>query len=259
MARLDALPSIEIIRGLKGVLDFYLWKGLPCVRSWPYTPPSKRTTATKAAATLFGQISSNFRLLAPLALQAFQQEANDQPRTARDLYISGVYGHLHTKTPAAPPPPEEQMYDAYVCLRDVKPQATAGGTFTGSAWQTRDLNEEQADPENICALAANQFTLPAGTYRAMISCPAYRIGCHQARLYIPGDAALVLQGTTERAYDADRIMSRSFIVGRFTLAAEKTLEVQHRCTATFANTGFGTAASFADEVYTVAEFWRETT
>ncbi|GAI78615.1 unnamed protein product, partial [marine sediment metagenome] len=30
MARLTALPSLDIIHGFRGILDFYLWKGLPC-------------------------------------------------------------------------------------------------------------------------------------------------------------------------------------------------------------------------------------
>lgn len=95
MARLTALPAIDIIRGFKGTIDFYLWKGLPCARKWPYTPPSKRTAATKAAAALFGAVLSAYKLLAPLALAAYQESAAGIPRTARDIYVSGLYGRLH--------------------------------------------------------------------------------------------------------------------------------------------------------------------
>lgn len=95
MARLKALPSLDIIRGFKGVIDFYLWRGLPCARKWPRRAPGRRTEAEIASSALFGIITSNYRLLAPLVLAAFQEAAKDQPRTARDLYISAVYGHLH--------------------------------------------------------------------------------------------------------------------------------------------------------------------
>ena len=95
MARLTALPSIDIIRGFKGTIDFYLWRGLPCARKWPRRAPGRRTEAEIASSALFGIVSTNYRLLAPLALAAFQEAAKDQPRTARDLYISAVYGHLH--------------------------------------------------------------------------------------------------------------------------------------------------------------------
>ncbi|MGB6896555.1 MAG: hypothetical protein WBF37_11540, partial [Dehalococcoidia bacterium] len=95
MARLKALPAIDIIRGFKGTIDFYLWRGLPCARKWPRRAPGRRTDAEIASSALFGIISSNYRLLAPLVLAAFREAAKDQPRTARDLYISAVYGHLH--------------------------------------------------------------------------------------------------------------------------------------------------------------------
>jgi len=95
VARLTALPSIDIIRGFKGTIDFYLWRGLPCARKWPRRAPGRRTDAEIASSALFGEVSTNYRLLAPLALAAFQEAAKDQPRTARDLYISAVYGHLH--------------------------------------------------------------------------------------------------------------------------------------------------------------------
>lgn len=98
MARLKALPSLDVIRGYKKVLDFYLWRGVPCVRRWPVTPRSRRTAASNAAAALFGQISRAYGLLSPVARGFLRAEAADQPRTARDLYLSGVLGHLHEAT-----------------------------------------------------------------------------------------------------------------------------------------------------------------
>lgn len=258
MARLTALPSIDIIRGFKGVLDFYLWKGLPCVRRWPRMTKAKQTQASKDAAALFGQISSDYRLLPPLALEAYQIEAATQPRTARDLYISGAYGHLHERSePPPPPPPEWTMYDAYICVRDKKPQGTNGGTFTSGAWRTRDINDEHADPLDLCAIAANQITLQPGTYRCLISCPAFYCNRHQAQLYNVTDAALILPGAPSYAGATALNTIRAFIAGRFTLAAAKVLEIQHQCSTTRANDGLGTQGAWTEEIYTVAEFWRE--
>jgi len=141
-------------------------------------------------------------------------------------------------------------------VRDVKAQNTGGGGFTQGAWRTRDLTEEQADADGICTLAANQITLATGTYRCIISAPAYLVDSHQTRLQNITDAATLLVGTSERASAAVFVQSRSFIVGRFTLAAPKVLEVQHYCSTTDA-LGFGVACNFTDEIYTVAEFWRE--
>ena len=149
------------------------------------------------------------------------------------------------------------MYDAYVCVRDKKTQNTAGGTFTSGAWQTRDLNDEQADTASIASVASNQVTLAAGTYRCLILAPAYYVDQHQSRLQNVTDGTTLLVGTNEFARVGSLAYNRSFIIGRFTLAAQKVLEVQHRCTTTAANNGFGIQANFTDEIYTVAEFWRE--
>ncbi|TEU08463.1 MAG: hypothetical protein E3J25_11965 [Anaerolineales bacterium] len=95
MARIDALPSIKIIRGLKGILDFYVWKGLPCVRAWPRYRPAKQTAASLAAALVFGAIVKSYGLLGDLPLEAYRNDALDQTRTARDIMVTGVYGNLH--------------------------------------------------------------------------------------------------------------------------------------------------------------------
>lgn len=149
-------------------------------------------------------------------------------------------------------------YDAYCCVRDQKAQSVHGGTFTSGAWRTRDINDEQADPQGICSIASNQITLAPGTYRCAIHCPAMHVSGHQARLYNITDTAVILLGTSGYAFSTDDDNIPSWIYGRFTLAAQKTLEIQHRSIGTRSNYGFGYAANLADELYTIAEFWRET-
>ena len=59
---------------------------------------------------------------------------------------------------------EAQPYAPRIAyLKDVKAANTAGGTFTSGAFQTRTLNTVEGDA-SIVSLAANQFTLQAGTY-----------------------------------------------------------------------------------------------
>jgi len=149
------------------------------------------------------------------------------------------------------------LYDAYVCVRDLKAQGVDGGTFTAGAWRTRVINHEQADTAGICTIAGNQITLAAGTYRCMISAPAYQVDQHQTRLQNTTTAGTLLSGTPEQSRDSAYTSNRSFIAGRFTLAGAHVLEVQHQCSQTVAGAGFGSACHFTEEIYTIAEFWRE--
>ncbi len=151
------------------------------------------------------------------------------------------------------------FHNAYVKVSDQKPSGTNGGTFASGAWQTRDINTEDADPQNIASISSNQITLPAGTYRCMISCPALFVGHHKARLQDLTGSTTLLLGTSEHASEHPYYgANRSFIVGRFTLSQTSTLEIQHRGTITSNICGFGSKTDFGvNEVYTVAEFWRE--
>lgn len=97
MARVNALPSLEVINTLKGTLDYYYWKGIPCVRKWPHIPYSSRTQASLDSAHLFGQIVQGWALVGAEVKAWYQESAADQPRTARDLYVSGVLGGQHER------------------------------------------------------------------------------------------------------------------------------------------------------------------
>ncbi len=144
----------------------------------------------------------------------------------------------------------------YICLQDQKAQNTNGGTFTLGAWRTRDLNTEVADDGGHCSLVANQFTLATGTYRIHASAPGFYVTSHQAILYNITDASVTLVGTSEVSYQGDSTQTRSHICGQFTIAAPKVFEIQHRCDATYATYGFGHAANFTTEVYTIVELWK---
>lgn len=98
MPVIKALPSPKVIKGLRGVLDFYCWKGLNCVRSWPHIAKANRSPASMESAALFGLIVQGYSLLGGALKTLFIEDAADQPRTGRDLYISAVLGHLHETT-----------------------------------------------------------------------------------------------------------------------------------------------------------------
>ncbi len=143
-------------------------------------------------------------------------------------------------------------------LQDQKTAGTAGGGFTSGAWQTRTLNTEVID-EIGSTLSSNQFTLPAGTYFAEWSAPASLVNSHKTKLRNITDGTDILIGQVAYAASAGGTitMTHSHGSGRFTLAAQKTIELQHQCTTTKATDGFGLAGGFSViEIYSEVKVWK---
>jgi len=150
------------------------------------------------------------------------------------------------------------LSESYVYVREEQAANTQGGTFTSGAWRTRTLNTEVSDAGAVCTLASNQITLSAGTYRFRAIAPANAVDTHKARLQNVTDATTIELGSSMAARATGPTDNHSVIVGRFTIAASKALEVQHYCGTTRATDGFGVAANVGvTEVYTMIEFWKE--
>jgi len=146
----------------------------------------------------------------------------------------------------------------YIVINDTKAANTPGGKFYGGAWQTRDLNTEVCDTGNHASVASNQITLAAGTYRFRVYAPACNVEWHQAKLYNVTDAADIQLGSIAYASTSGYFLTYSIVVGRFTLASSKVLEVRHRCATTSAgNDGYGPACSWGNGVFTQIELERE--
>lgn len=145
----------------------------------------------------------------------------------------------------------------YVKVSDEKTSGTDGGSFTAGAWRTRDINTENDDDQNICAISTNQITLSKGTYYCEIKTPAYLSRRHKSRLYNVTDAATLLLGSSE--YSQDLASTSSIIKGRFTIDSTKDIEIQHQCQTSISGNGFGASSGFGvNEIYTIAALWRIT-
>lgn len=135
-------------------------------------------------------------------------------------------------------------------IRDEKASGTDGGTFTSGSWQTRTLNTVKTNEIIGASLSSNQITLPAGTYEIEAFSIGYRCELHKTRLRNISDSSDLLIGSSERSYTTGRTSSKSKLRGRFTIAASKTIELQHRCSSTYSTEGYGVACSFGVvEVY----------
>jgi hypothetical protein len=144
------------------------------------------------------------------------------------------------------------------------------GQFDPGAWKVRDLTftvfNDFATSITVTATAGDEIAeivVPAGTYYCEISCPAYDVDQHVARLADATDAAgdsattLVL-GTSEDSNAAHATQTRSFVTGKFTVSRSTTLEVQHQCTTQQTTNGFGVDNGFAgvNSVYTIVKIWQ---
>jgi len=136
-------------------------------------------------------------------------------------------------------------------IQDQKAQNTAGGTFTSGAWRTRDLNTYQVNQIGLAALNANRFVLPAGTYEIAALAAAIAVDYHKLQLYnVTDGAAVSIIGSSNYA-NATSFQDKAALWGVFTIAANKTFELQHYCSTTKATVGFGIATNLATEVYTI--------
>ena len=146
---------------------------------------------------------------------------------------------------------------ALLHVRDEKSNNTVGGSFTNGAWQTRTLNTVMTNEISGASLSSNQIILPSGTYYIEAFAPNGYGGAHKVKLRNITDSSDTLIGTNMYQESAQEVhFSTSFVVGRFTIAAQKTFELQHRCGVTYSS-GFGIASNFSVvEVYSNAMIWK---
>lgn len=148
----------------------------------------------------------------------------------------------------------------FMAVEDRKATSTDGGTFTASIWKQRDLNTIQTNSIVGASLSSDYMVLPSGTYVAEWSCPAYNVNFHQSRLYdLTGGSVLIL-GTSEVAGAGDTTQTRSLGKGRFTITAQSTISLQHKCNTGKGADGLGAAAATGMNVsslFSVCSIWKE--
>lgn len=142
-------------------------------------------------------------------------------------------------------------------VQDQKASGTAGGTFTSGAWRTRTLNTVLTNEISGASLAANQITLPAGTYWVEAHAPGHASNAHKLKLRNITDGSDALIGTTEYVVSSTDVVTQSSIKARLTIASAKVFELQHQTASTRATDGMGFASTFGVvEVYAEAFIWK---
>ena len=150
-------------------------------------------------------------------------------------------------------------FASYAIICDQKATDTPGGSTTTGTFNTRDLNTELADPDGIVSISSNQFTLQAGTYLLKASAPAYKAQRHQILINNVTDSSVAVVGTSEYNDNSTGIQTRSFAVGRVTIAAAKAFDIRQRVAVAEATYGLGVEANYdlQPNIYTIVEIFKE--
>lgn len=145
---------------------------------------------------------------------------------------------------------------------DVSSGSFGGGDAAGDIWltnqsgtfQSENLDNDTTTDTNVATISGdstlNQVRLKAGTYESDGSKgPARKaVGDHVTRLQDVTNTTTLLEGQQSRT--TVDTTSFSTLNGQFTLSANATLEMQHRCDNTVNTVGFGAATGWQTEVYT---------
>lgn len=89
MAKITKMPSMAIVDGFKGVIDFYVHDGQPCVRKWPRSSGHFRAPAVMEKWVAFAWAASNWNSLSPVIQDAYNRMSQGTYLTGRDIFTKG--------------------------------------------------------------------------------------------------------------------------------------------------------------------------
>lgn len=143
-------------------------------------------------------------------------------------------------------------------FRDVKSSGTVGGTLTAGAWNTRTINTSETNDISGASLAANQITLPAGTYFISAAAVAHDVGKHRLRLYDVTNNAVLLQGFNAQSGTINDLTSIAEVKGIFTFTSSRVIRLEHYITTSSSTRDAGDPSSLAgiSEVYSDIVIWK---
>lgn len=142
-----------------------------------------------------------------------------------------------------------------VILEEQETAGTNGQTLTALAVNTRILNQKPRDALAICTLAANQFTLPAGTYYFEWGAQSQLTNSDQTFLYNVTGAAELKRGGSQ--VNNNNNSHAEWSQGRHvaTFGGNTTIELRHDVQSTRTNAG-GLAGGFGTEIYAFVLIWK---
>jgi len=163
----------------------------------------------------------------------------DDTLNAEELTVLNLIVSNYTDDP--------EINNTFFIVKDIKSVGTNGGTFTKGQWVTRELNYIKGSDEYV-TLNNNIITLQSGSYTLFGRVPACAVNNHQARLRNITDGTYIYGSNADSSKNS---MTTSDISAYISIKEQKTFDIQHRCSKTSKNTGFGKATGFeSEEIYT---------
>lgn len=89
MAIIKAMVGQKVIDGFRGVIDFYFYMGVPCVRSWPRKPRGARSAPVMAQWPVFQNAARLWREISPEVRKTYEDMAVTTNLTAKDIFFRG--------------------------------------------------------------------------------------------------------------------------------------------------------------------------
>lgn len=141
----------------------------------------------------------------------------------------------------------------YMHVREQQASGTNGGTSTSGVTHVRTLNTVVGTNTIAGAsLASNAVTLPAGTYEFSASAPCYAGDMHKLALYNQTDAADIMVGVSASITGGSTTLA--VCSGKFTLTAQKAVQLRHYIATGASPLGLGKATANGQvEVYATLE------
>ena len=206
------------------------------------TPSDATVGFAKVTSNLITGATAETSIAGDDSILIYDDSATALRKMTRTNFVSGLGGIFETQL---------------LHVRDEKANNTAGGTATSGSFETRTLNTVMTNEITGASLASNQITLPSGTYYIHASAPAYGVNAHKIKLRNTTDSSDTIIGTSENTAAVDGVTNHSFVIGRFTITAQKVFELQHRVQTTLATEGLGVKSNFSVvEVYADVKIWK---
>ena len=143
-------------------------------------------------------------------------------------------------------------------VRDEKSAGTNGGSGSTSFTKVT-LNTVMTNEISGASISSDVITLPSGTYYIIANVIGNYCGMLKSKLRNTSDSTDTLIGSTVKPPDQGSDSQGSvdsFVIGRFTIAAQKNFELQRRVDSAYTHAGGYAANHGVVEVYCQCQIWK---